>query len=71
MEMRVFRPLTRMFYFLPRRVATLEESGAAEGACLLARGACAPAGGESWAVVEVPAATAGGEEGGTTRALTK
>jgi hypothetical protein len=55
-------------------VATLEDSGAAEGACLLAGGARAPtgeaAGGEPWAAVEVPiAATAGGEGGGTTGAL--
>jgi hypothetical protein len=39
MEMRVLRPLTRMLCFLPLRVAVLEDSGGAEGACIQASGA--------------------------------
>jgi hypothetical protein len=38
MEIRVLRPLTRLFYFLPRRVVTRDDSGAAEGVGLLTTG---------------------------------
>jgi hypothetical protein len=60
----VLRPLTRMFCFLPRRVAALEDSGVAKGACLRVGGACERAGRESWVAAEVPAAAAVGGEGG-------
>jgi hypothetical protein len=69
--MRVLRPFTRMFRFLPRREAALEDSGVAKGACPLVGGARAPAGGKPWAAAEIPiAAAVGGEVGGTEGALT-
>jgi hypothetical protein len=50
-------------------VAALKDSGAAEGACLLAGEARAPAGGERWATAEVPTAVVVGRGvGGTTGA---
>jgi hypothetical protein len=64
MEIIVLRPLTRTFYFLPRRVAARDDSGVAEGAGLLAAGGDgAWVEGESRATAEVPAAAVG--EGGT------
>jgi hypothetical protein len=38
MEIKVLRPLMRMFYFLPRRVVACDDTRAAEGAGLLAGG---------------------------------
>jgi hypothetical protein len=60
MEIKVLRPLMRMFCFLPRRVAARDNSGADEGAGLLTGGEGARAGGEAGATVEVPVAAAGG-----------
>jgi hypothetical protein len=51
-------------------VAVLEDSGAAEGACLLAGGASALARGESWATAEVPTVAAMSGGGGIVGART-
>jgi hypothetical protein len=56
MDIKVLRPLTRMFCSLPRQVAAQEDSGAAKGA---------RAGGEAGVVVEVPTAAMAGGGGGT------
>jgi hypothetical protein len=66
MEMRVLRPETRMFCFLPQRVAARDDSGAAEGACLLIAGGEGALVGEGAGVVaEVPTVVAAGGGGGT------
>jgi hypothetical protein len=59
MEMRVLRPETRLFFFLPQRVAARDDSGVAEGAGLLTAG-----GEEAGVATEVPIAVAAGGGGG-------
>jgi hypothetical protein len=54
MEIKVLRPLMRMFCFLPWHVAARDDSGTAEGACLLTGGEGARVG-EAEATAEVPA----------------
>jgi hypothetical protein len=67
MEIRVLRPLTRIFCFLPRCVAAQDDSGAAEGVGLLAGGGeGAQVGGEAGATTEVPIALAVDGGGGST-----
>jgi hypothetical protein len=54
-EIKVLRPWTRTFCFLPRRAAARDDSGATEGA---------RAGGEAGVVVEAPVGSAVGGVGG-------
>jgi hypothetical protein len=59
MEMRVLRPETRLFFFLPQQVAAQDDSGVAEGVGLLTAG-----GEEAGVATEVPIAVAAGGGGG-------
>jgi hypothetical protein len=55
MEIKVLRPLMRIFCFLPWRVAARDDSGAAEGVGLLAGGGeGARVRGEAGATADVP-----------------
>jgi hypothetical protein len=57
MDIKVLRPWTRTFYFLPRRAAARDDSGVAEGARI---------GGEAGVVAEGPVAVAAAGGGGGT-----